>query len=247
MFWEQTWETRADLGQTQRAQADSMLMLVHELRSPAASCKSMVALLRHLDLEHAQRDQFLSRIEHRMDQLLQLVNDILDLSQAKAGHPLEHRVDLDLVAQTRTVCEPYLDDARVKGLAMAVDLPDSPVQVHMAEGAYHLILSNLVSNAVKYTHSGAVCVTLRKKGPWATLEVQDSGIGIPQSEMGRLFTEFFRASNARHSDVSGTGLGLAGVKALIERFEGVLEVASEEHVGSRFTVRLPLYCQAAAS
>jgi len=223
-----------------------MLMLVHELRSPAAACKSMVALLRHLDLEHAQRDQFLSRIEHRMDQLLQLVNDFLDLSQAKAGHPLEHRVDLDLVPQTRTVCEPYLDDARVKGLAMAVDLPDSPVRVNMAEGAYHLILSNLVSNAIKYTHSGAVCVTLRNKRPWARLTVQDSGIGIPQDEIGQLFTEFFRASNARSTDIPGSGLGLSGVKALVERFEGVLEVASEEHVGSRFTVHLPLCSENAA-
>jgi signal transduction histidine kinase len=217
-----------------------MLMLVHELRSPAAACKSMVTLLRHLDLEYAQRDQFLSRIEYRMDQLLQLVNDILDLSQAKAGHPLEHRVDLDLVTQTRTVCEPYLDDARVKGLAMVVDLPDSPVRVHMAERDYHLILSNLVSNALKYTHSGTVCVTLREKAPWATLEVQDSGMGIPQDEIGQLFTEFFRASNACSTDIPGTGLGLAGVKALVERFKGVLEVASEEHTGSRFAVRLPL-------
>jgi signal transduction histidine kinase len=241
MYWEQTWEKRADLGQAQRAQTESMLMLVHELRSPAAACKSMAIMLRHLDLEHTQRDQFLSRIEHRMDQLLQLVNDILDLSQAKAGRPLEHRVDLDLVTQTRTVCEPYLDDARVKGLAMTLDLPDSPVRVHMAERAYHLILSNLVSNAVKYTHSGAVCITLRKKTPWATLEIQDSGIGIPQGEVGQLFTEFFRASNTRHSDIPGTGLGLAGVKALVERFEGVLQVASEEQVGSRFTVHLPLY------
>jgi signal transduction histidine kinase len=217
-----------------------MLILVHELRSPVATSKSMLAALRCLDLEDAQRDRFLSRIESRMDQLLDLVNDILDLSQAKVGHPWEQLGDLDLVAQTRSVCEPYLDDARVKGLAMTVDLPESPVWVYMAEQAYHLILSNLVSNAVKYTQAGTVRITLRQEAPWANLEVRDSGIGIPQGEIPQLFTEFFRASNARRSRIPGTGLGLAGVKALVERFEGALEVDSEEHVGSRFTVCLPL-------
>jgi signal transduction histidine kinase len=68
-------------------------------------------------------------------------------------------------------------------------------------------------------------------------------MGIPQDELPQLFTEFFRASNARRSQIPGTGLGLAGVKALVDRCEGTLEMDSEEHVGSRFTVRLPL-CQA---
>jgi signal transduction histidine kinase len=65
-------------------------------------------------------------------------------------------------------------------------------------------------------------------------------MGIPQDELPQLFTEFFRASNARRSQIPGTGLGLAGVKAMVRRFEGRLEVDSEEHVGSCFTVRLPL-------
>ena len=240
MYWEQTWEPGASMVQAQRAQAESMLLLVHELRSPVAACKSMVTMLRHLDLETAQRDQFLSRVETRMDHLLQLVNDILDLSQAKAGHPLEQMVDLDLVAQTRAVCQPYLDDARMKGLLMTVELPESHVWVTMAEQAYHLILSNLVSNAVKYTHGGTVRIRLRQEASWAILEVQDSGIGIPQGEIPQLFSEFFRASNARRSQIPGTGLGLAGVKALVERAGGTLEVDSEERLGSRFTIRLPL-------
>ncbi len=236
----QPWAELAALKRIQQAQAESTLMLVHELRSPVTVSKSMVAALRSLDLEDAQRDRFLSRIEHRMDQLLDLVNDILDLSQARAGQPLEQIADLDLVTQTRSVCEPYLDDARDKGLATVLDLPESPVRVYMAEQDYRLIVSNLVSNAVKYSSSGSVCITLRQEGVWAVLEVKDSGIGIPQAEIPRLCTEFFRATNARRSQIPGTGLGLAGVKALVERVEGTMAVDSEEHVGSRFTVRLPL-------
>lgn len=237
----QPWAELATLKRTQEAQAESIRMLVHELRSPVAASKAMVATLRYLGPEDAQIDDFLTRIENRMDQLLDLVNGILDLSQAEAGQPLGQIVDLDLVAQTRAICEPYREEADMKGLAMTVELPERPVRVRLAEQAFQLILSNLVSNAVKYTQAGSVRVALRRSGSWAILEVRDSGIGIPQEEICQLFTQFFRASNARQGPFPGTGLGLAGVKALVERSGGELEVTSEEGVGSSFAVRLPLY------
>jgi signal transduction histidine kinase len=107
--------------------------------------------------------------------------------------------------------------------------------------AYHLILSNLVSNAIKYTPAGSIQVLLHKEGPWAVLKVKDTGIGIPEAQITRIFTEFFRASNARRSQIPGTGVGLAGAKELVERFDGELELVSEENRGSTFTVRLPLF------
>jgi signal transduction histidine kinase len=116
----------------------------------------------------------------------------------------------------------------------------------MPEKAYHLIVSNLVSNAIKYTPSGSVRVTLRRKGAEAELTVQDTGIGMPQDEVPYLFTEFFRASNARAGNVPGTGLGLAAVKALVEDYQGRVRLESEENQGSKFTVRLPLVPSAGA-
>jgi signal transduction histidine kinase len=230
----------AALKRAQQAHARSMMMLVHELRSPAAASKSMVATFRYLNPQDTQLDRFLAKIEDRMDQLLDLVNDILDLTQAKAGRPLGQAAILDLVAETGTVCEPYLEATAAKGLAMSVELPEYSVRVHMPEKAYHVIASNLISNAVKYTSVGSVRVTLRKKGAWAVLAVHDTGIGVPDGEMCHLFTEFFRASNARAGCSPGTGLGLAAVKALVEGYNGELELQSEENKGTRFTVRLPL-------
>jgi signal transduction histidine kinase len=228
------------LKHAQEAHARSLMRLVHELRSPAAASKSMLATLRYLNPQDAQLDSFLGKIEDRMDQLLDLVDDILDLSQARAGRPLGQAAVMDLVAETRTACEAYLEDAAAKGLAMSVELPASPLRVRMAEKAYRLIVSNLVSNAVKYTPAGSVRVTLRPKGAWAVLTVQDTGIGVPAGEIGHLFTEFFRASNARESHTPGTGLGLATVKELVEECGGELELQSREHKGSRLRVRLPL-------
>ena len=176
-----------------------------------------------------------------MDDLLTLVDDILRLSQIKEGRPLGEIDVYDLGFQTKVDCKPYLDEARAKGLPLSLEVPASPVPVRIDRQAYHLILSNLVSNAIKYTAAGSVRVLLHKEEPWAVLEVKDTGIGIPEGEIGRIFKEFYRASNARHSKIPGTGVGLTGVKELVERFDGHLELVSEENAGSSFTVRLPLY------
>jgi len=224
----------------EREKAEFMRILVHELRAPVSASKSLAAALRYVNQEDEKLNSVLGRIEARMDELLSLVDDILDLAQIKAGRPLGDIAVHDLITKTRTDCEPYLDEAAAKGLSLSLDLPASPVLVRIDLQAYHLILSNLVSNAIKYTPAGSVQILLHKQGSWAVLKVKDTGIGIPEAQISRIFTEFFRASNARRSRIPGTGVGLAGAKELVERFDGELELVSEENRGSTFTVRLPL-------
>jgi signal transduction histidine kinase len=175
-----------------------------------------------------------------MDQLLELVNDILLVSSVRSGQGLGQAVDCDLATETRSVCAPYEEEAAAKGLTMIVDVSAAPSSLHITPQTYRLILSNLVSNAIKYTSSGWIRVILRREEDGVVLEVSDSGIGIPGPEMEQLFTEFFRASNARRARIPGTGLGLAGVQALVDRYGGELQVRSREQRGSQFRVRLPL-------
>ena len=104
-----------------------------------------------------------------------------------------------------------------------------------------MVLSNLVSNAVKYTEKGSVEISLERHGPWAVFAVRDTGMGVPQADVPRLFREFFRASNAKRSRVPGSGVGLAGVKRIVERFGGELTLESCENQGSTFTVNVPLH------
>ena len=225
----------------EREKAEFMRILVHELRAPVGTSKSLAAALRYVNQEDPKLDSVLGRIEARMDELLTLVDDILRLSQIKEGRPLGDIDVYDLVIKTGADCEAYLDEATANGLSLSLDLPASPVLVRIDLQAYHLILSNLLSNAVKYTPAGSVDVRLQVQAPWAMLEVQDTGMGIPEAQISQIFAEFFRASNARRSQIPGTGVGLAGVKELVERFDGELELASEEDRGSAFTVRLPLF------
>ena len=225
----------------EKEKAEFMRILVHELRAPVSASKSLAAALRFVNRGDEKLDSVLGRIEVRMDELLSLVEDILDLSQIKAGRPLGDIAVHDLALKTRSDCEPYLDEATAKGLSLSLDLSASPVLVRIDLQAYHLILSNLISNAMKYTPAGSIQIGLHEQVPWAVLTVKDTGIGIPEGQVSRIFTEFFRASNARQSQIPGTGVGLAGVKELVERFDGELELDSEESRGSTFTVRLPLF------
>ncbi len=241
LYHARLYDELATLKCLEKEKAEFMRIIVHELRSPVAASKSLVSGLQYANRENPQLTSVLVRIGQRMDQLLDLVQDILYLSQVKAGKPLGDVTIGDLVTETQATCEGYLDEAQAKGLAMTVELPASPVRVRIDLKGYHLILSNLLSNAVKYTAAGSVRVRLRPDEPWAVVAVQDTGMGIPADDIPKLFTEFFRASNARKSQIKGTGVGLAGVKELVERFGGELELASQENEGSTFTVRLPLY------
>jgi signal transduction histidine kinase len=230
----------SELQRWEEQKAEFMRAMVHELRSPAAASKSLVAALRYKNRENLDLAAILVRVEERMDQLLGLVEDILYLSKIKTGQPLGEVIICDLAAETRFNCKTHLDEAEAKGLKMTIDLPESPIYVRIDRQGYRLILSNLISNAIKYTPAGSVQVALRQAECYAVLEVRDTGIGIPKDDIPKLFEEFFRASNARRNQIQGTGVGLAAVKSLVERLGGGLEVASEENIGSRFTVRLPL-------
>ena len=115
--------------------------------------------------------------------------------------------------------------------------PPDPVIIDRT--GYQLVLSNLLSNAIKYTERGDVQVTLDHGDSGPSLHVADTGIGIPESDLSKLFGEFFRAENARKSNIQGTGVGLAAIKELVERFAGSMEVDSREGAGSTFTVRWP--------
>jgi signal transduction histidine kinase len=232
----------ATLKGLEKEKAEFMRILVHELKSPITASKMLAtSLLRYGNIHNEQVVNALDRIQTRMEELLGLVEDVLHLSRIKAGRPLGEIVVCDLVAETESGCERYCAEARAKGLDMVVNLPESPVPVRVDLQGYGLILSNLVSNAVKYTPAGSVTVSLRGLEPWAVLQVRDTGMGIPKDEIPHLFTEFFRATNARRSKIEGTGVGLAGVKELVERFGGELELDSREGDGSVFTARLPLY------
>jgi len=232
----------ASLKRLDKEKADFMRILVHELKSPVAAARTSIDIINNGYVsEPDDIIAFTKKASARLDQMGDMIGDILTLAKVKSGGTLGEVAVLDLVAETQNSLQLYQDQAREKGLSMEVSLHDGPVPVRFDSQGYRLVLSNLVSNAVKYTPKGAVFVRLIQKDSTAVLEVQDSGIGIPEADLPKLFREFYRASNAKRSNIQGSGVGLAGVKQIVERFGGELRLASRENMGSTFTVCLPLY------
>jgi signal transduction histidine kinase len=223
-----------------KEKAEFIRVLVHELKSPVAASRMLVELLAADPPDDPALRDLPVRIAARLDEMEQLVRDILALAKIKSGDALGEVRTLDAAALAAESCDAFRERAEAKGLELAVDLPASPVPVRFDAQGFGLVVSNLVSNAVKYTPAGRIEVTLSRDGDHARLAVADSGIGVPADDLPKLGREFYRASNARGGDVPGSGVGLAGVKALVERFGGELGLRSVEGEGSTFTVSLPL-------
>jgi two-component system phosphate regulon sensor histidine kinase PhoR len=236
------YEDIARLKHLDREKAEFIRIMVHELKSPVAAAKMTVDVIDHVKPPPEKIGDYLSKIGVRMDQLNEMIVDLLDLARVKSGSALGDVRVLDLAAETETIVEGYRERADARGFGIELARPSEPVLVRFDTKGLALVVSNLVSNAVKYTESGGVKVRVSAADGRAVLEVEDSGIGVPEKDIPMLFREFFRASNAKRSRSGGTGVGLIGAKNLVERFGGAVEFQSVENEGSVFTVKF-LLCE----
>lgn len=235
----------ATLKQLEKKKAQFMRVMVHELKSPIAAVATIVDGYRVLAQAPTPPGperalHVLDRIGARMASMLTSVKDILQHSAIKSGEALGEVRVVDLARAAHDAVEEYRARAASKGLDLTLWAPEPGPCVHIDEKALALVLSNLVSNAIKYTETGAVRVEILQQATDALIRVQDSGLGIPTADLDQMFTEFFRASNVRGKNIEGTGVGLAGVRDIVTRFGGDVGVLSQVGRGSTFTVRLPL-------
>ncbi len=241
LYHARLYDDLATMKRLDQEKAKFMRVLVHELKSPAAAVKMMTDLLGNFPAEHPKVRSLHERIAGRTDEMIDLIRDILVLAKLKSGEAMGEIAVLNLLAEAERCSRRYRESAEQKGLSMELSLPGEPLSVRMDDQGCRLILSNLVSNAVKYTAQGSVKIALWRDGRRAVLEVRDTGIGIPEADLPKVFREFFRASNAKSGAIPGSGVGLSGVKHLVERFGGTLALKSVENEGSIVTVRLPLF------
>jgi len=231
----------ASLKKLDQEKAQFMRTLVHELKSPAAATKMLTDMLKGRDDVAPDLEQLHDRIGTRMEEMLALISDILVLAKSKSGETMGEIAVVDMAAMTSEACEQYRLQAEQKNIGMDLVLPEEKLTTRIDTNGCNLVLSNLVSNAVKYTNEGRVTVNLRREDKWVVLDVTDSGIGIPEKDIPKLFNEFFRASNAKKQKIQGSGVGLSSIKNIVERFDGQMELQSVENEGSTFTVRLPYF------
>jgi K+-sensing histidine kinase KdpD len=215
----------------------------HQLRSPFSAIYSLMKVLRKGYLgpvSEPQQDAIL-RCERRLEILGTLVNDLLKLGIKRQHQDRGAIQPVDGVKVLRALEELYASPASEKGVAVDF-VVDPSVPELLADGKLlDELFGNLISNAIKYTPSGGrVRVSLAGEGEHRVrFEVSDTGIGIPEEDLSRLFTEFFRAENAKALAEEGTGLGLVIVKEVLDFFGGSISVKSKVGEGTTFTCLLP--------
>jgi signal transduction histidine kinase len=229
----------ASMKKLQHEKARFMSVMVHELKSPLAAARLMTYTMHQKYVPEDRHEEQLGKIVGRLDGMLGMIGDTLTLSRLEAGDVLG---DICLVDIRETAAENgklYEEHAQAKGLAFELHMPDDPVNVRIDTQGLKLIMSNLMSNAIKYTAEGSIRVQVSEAEGLAVFSVQDTGMGVPADDIPKLFRGFFRASNARSSTIEGSGVGLAGVKSMVERFGGELRLETTEGEGSTFSVHLP--------
>ncbi|MDH1261445.1 ATP-binding protein [Pseudomonas sp. GD03944] len=230
------------------AQARSTFLanMSHEIRTPLNGLLGMLALSLDGPLNNEQRQQ-LSIAHDSGKVLVELLNDILDLSKFEAGQLELERIPFDLGALVEDTAS-LLSQNATPGVELTCLIdPQLPAQVIGDPTRVRQIVSNLLSNALKFTRLGRVDVRVEQAPGGIRIVVRDTGIGIAEADHGRIFQPFAQADVGITRQFGGTGLGLALTRKLCEAMHGKLDLQSKEGFGSQFTATLPLASQAATT
>ncbi len=222
------------------AKSDFLATMSHEIRTPMNGVLGLAALLAETELTARQR-QMLDVMIASGRLLMDILNDVLDISKIEAGQIELEQTTFDIAALVRDVIALFSASASKKGLDLEAEVDAAapwrigdPVRVRQ-------VLVNLVSNAIKFTNSGVVCVALRqRRGDLVEISVRDTGIGMSSEAISRLFRPFVQADSSTTRRFGGTGLGLAIARLLCDMMDGEIAAESRLGRGSVFRVTLPL-------
>jgi two-component system phosphate regulon sensor histidine kinase PhoR len=207
----------------------------HELRTPLARLQ---ALLDSAELPGADLQALLGRAREEVEEMTNLVDDILFLSELESGREVVALGETEAAPVLRDVVSELSERAELAGLTLQLRIEDETFQVPLRRRMLRLVVENLLENALRYAGEGATCtVSLSRSSGEIVLEVADDGTGVPDEDVSRLFERFFRSDRARTT--RGTGLGLAIVKHVIESAGGNVEARGGRGRGLDVRCSLP--------
>ncbi len=231
---------------TERKQAEQMKndfvsFVSHQLRTPLSGVKWMLELAMDGAEDPEGMRSYIQDARVSTERLIGLVNDLLDVSRLERGKLQINYESVDLAELTQGVVKELSPLTLEKEQSVFVNIEENLPKLASDAQLLRQVVLNLSSNAIKYTKPGGkIQIKIRLDQQCILWEIQDNGIGIPKSDMGKLFEKFYRAGNVLSVETEGTGLGLYLVRLIVERLGGNISCKSEEGVGSTFRIALPL-------
>ena len=224
----------------ERMRRDFMANVSHELRTPVTSIKGYSETLLEGALEDKDRAKgFINIIHQNSTRLEALINDLLDLAAIESNKMSISLIPLDIKPILKRCVGVFENSIKDKGLSLSIHIPDDIPKILADEKRITQVLLNLLDNAVKYTNAGGITVGISLKNKLVQIDITDTGIGIPENDLPRIFERFYRVEKSRTRDLGGTGLGLSIVKHIVESHNGNVWVNSKVSQGSTFTVTIP--------
>ncbi|CAN5367712.1 hypothetical protein BH09PAT4_BH09PAT4_05430 [soil metagenome] len=226
-----------------RMKSDFISLASHQLRTPLSAIKTYSHMLLEGFMGNIAPEQrkALRTIVSASNRMNELISTLLNVSRIETGNLIVRPKRINLNHLTDEVLKELALSADTKNISVVPKMPTTPLIIKADNLIVKEVLTNLISNAIKYTPAGgSVSVHLKKNIRTVLITVKDNGMGIPKNARDQLFTKFYRAQNVVRQETSGTGLGLYMVKGLVETLGGKIWFESVEHHGSTFYVRLPI-------
>lgn len=214
----------------------------HELKSPIVAVKSAIDGVINIckGMDNPKAYNIMQRASSRASQMLDIINELLELSRNREFKPFTSNEQIDIYAQLKEAINNEIDQANARGIELLFDIDDSKPVLSGRQMDFEKVFSNLISNAIRYNvENGKINVMSKCENSNIIIKISDTGIGIPKKDQSKVFSEFYRSENAKQHISFGTGLGLSLVKQIIENYHGTIKVDSEAGKGTTFTIRLP--------
>jgi two-component system, OmpR family, phosphate regulon sensor histidine kinase PhoR len=239
---------RTELERLERFRKDFLINISHELRTPLASIQGYAETLIDGALDDPRHNaRFVEIIKQNAERLASLVADIMTLSRIELGSKKVDVAPMQVRELLRASVDAFQLLAGKKGIHIQLDMPGPELSVLCDAEAVEQVLGNILDNALKYTpEGGSIRTGAHALGEFVEIHVADTGIGIPEADLPRVFERFYRVDKGRSREMGGTGLGLSIVKHLVHAQGGEVNVTSELGRGSRFAFTLPVAAAAPA-
>jgi signal transduction histidine kinase len=235
-----------ELRKVDQIKSEFVSIASHELRTPLSAIKNSVQLILQGKTGeiNGQQEKFLTMADRNITRLTNILNSLLDLSRIESGKIEMTFEELDVRVPVEFVLSSLQFQAQTKSIRLKMELPDQLPTVYGDREKLEQVLTNLVGNSMKFTpEGGEISVSARifeKDGHMMAVSVKDSGMGIPEDHLTKVFEKFHQVEGSMERSVSGTGLGLAITKGLVEAHQGTIWAESEIGKGSTFTFTLPV-------